>query len=174
MMGFLTPAAFLLLLCVTVQKPPIQFSIPPPSEWVHIDGSKNPELIPEWSVWTSTLRNINIVGHLPTVVGARASKEEEAAILAAAREHAKNTAACEARGLKLRLLLETDTVAVINRKTEELNLDCRWETLRLRDRLLESLRPDAQVALQQWAESLKAGMQVSVPKAELDFYLKPK
>ena len=172
-MTFLVPS----ILCVilfAVQQPPIQFSTPPPSEWVHIDGSKNPELIPEWSVWKSAFRNILIGGHLPTVVLTQISKEESAAILAAARENAKNVAACEQRGLMLKPLLETETPAVINRKTEELNLECRWQTLRLRDRLVQSLEPDGQAALRQWVESLKAGIQVSVPKAEFAFYMKPK
>jgi hypothetical protein len=174
-MGFLVPATlFAALLSATVQKPPIQFSNPPPSEWVHIDGSKNPELIPEWSVWRSALRTIHIVGQLPTVVATQVSKEEEAIVLTAARENARNITACEERGLKLKPLLETETAAVINRKTQELNLECRSETLRLRDRLLESLRPEGQVALRHWVESIKAGIHVSVPKAELEFYLKPK
>jgi hypothetical protein len=173
----LAVAVLLLLVCpvhASAQSKRIEYSIPPPSEWMHIDGSKNPEMIPEWSVWQLAFNNIFVVGKLPTAVSRHVTKEEAAAILEAAREQKKNRMDCEERGLKLRPLLGTETIAEINRRTEELNLECRWQTLRLRDRVLESLGPDAQAALRDWVESSKATIQVSVPKAELDFYLKPK
>jgi hypothetical protein len=156
------------------QKPPVQFSVPAPSEWVHIDGAKNPELIPEWSVWKHAFMVFGVASELPTDVMKHLSKEEAAAVRAAAAQHRKDTSACEQRGLKLRPMLETEAVDAVNRKTEELNLECRWQTLRLRDRLLEALRSDGQVALRQWVEAAKADIRVSVPKKELDFYLKPK
>ncbi len=175
-MHLLSPVIFFLLASLqgTAQKPPVQFSIPPLSEWVHIDGSKNPELIPEWSVWDTAFRTFVTVGNLPTAVLQTFTKEEAASILAAANEHGKITAHCEARGLKLIPLVGKETARVINEKTQELNLDCRRRTLSLRDRSLESLRPDARVALTRWVEELKKGMRASVPKAEFDFYLQPK
>jgi len=175
-MHLLSPAILVLLGSVqgTPQRPPVQFSVPPPAEWVHIDGSKNPELIPEWSVWDTAFRMFVTVGNLPTAVLQMLTKEEAAAIQASANKHGKITADCEARGLKLIPLLGTETARVINEKTQELNLGCRRQTLSLRDRSLESLRPDARVALTQWVEDLKKGMRASVPKAEFDFYLQPK
>jgi hypothetical protein len=158
----------------TPQRPPVQFSVPPPSEWVHIDGGKNPELIPEWSVWDTAFRMFVTVGNLPTAVLQMLTTEEAAAIRSAANQHGKITAECEARGLKLVPLLGKETARVINEKTQALNLDCRRQTLSLRDRSLESLRADARVALTRWVEDLKKGMRASVPKAELDFYLQPK
>lgn len=159
---------------VSAQGRRAEFSIPSPPEWVHIDGSKTPELIPEWSVWQAAFRNLLLVGRLPTAVERHVSKEEAAMVLAAAREHGRNRAECEARALKLKPLLQTETAAEINRKTEALNLECRWQTLHLRDRVLDGLGPDGQAALAGWVDSTKATLQVSVPKRELDFYLKPK
>jgi hypothetical protein len=174
-MGFLRPSTvFVILLAMTVQKPPIQFSVPPPADWIHIDGSKNPELIPEWSVWDTAFRVFHSVGDLPTAVLNAATKEEAAAIQDAATEHGRITAECEERGLKLIPLLGKETPRVINEKTQALNLDCRTRTLALVDRLLERLRPDARAALNQWVESQKKGMRASVPKRELEFYLRPK
>lgn len=158
----------------SAQSKRMEYSIPPPAEWVHIDGAKNPELIPEWSAWQFAFNNVVVVGQLPTAVSQHVSKEEAAVILDAAREQKKNRADCEARALKLMPLLETETAAEINRRTEALNLECRSYTLRLRDRVLESLGPDGRAALRDWVESTKATIQVSVPKKELDFYLKPK
>ena len=158
----------------SAQKPRVEFSVPPPSEWVHIDGSKDPELIPEWSVWDTAFRMFVTVGNLPTAVLRMLTKEEAAAIQSAANQHGKITAECEARGLKLVPLVGKETARVINEKTQALNLDCRKQTLSLRDRSLESLRADARIALTQWVEELKKGMRASVPKAELEFYLRPK
>lgn len=170
-------AALLALLALpplAAQQPPVQFSIPKPSDWVHIDGAKNPELIPEWSVWKHAFVVFALGSDLPWEVGKHLSNEEAAAVRATAAQHQKDMAACEQKGLKLKPLLATESAAVINLRTQEINLECRWQTLRRRDHVLESLRPDAQVALRQWVEGIKAGIQVSVPKAELDFYLKPK
>lgn len=171
---FLVAMLVVLMPQAASQKPPIQFSTPPPSEWVHIDGSKNPELIPEWSVWDSAFRIFVTAGNLPTALLQMLTKEEAAAIKAAAHQHGKFTADCEARGLKLGSLLGKESARGINEKTRELNLDCRRQTLSLRDRSLEALRPEARVALTQWVDELKKGMRASVPKAEFDFYLQPK
>jgi hypothetical protein len=158
----------------SAQARPPEFSVPPASEWVHIDGSKNPELIPEWSVWQAAFRSFLLVGQLPTAVAQHISKEEAAMVLGVAKEHGQSMNACEERAMKLMPLLQKETAEVINRKTEALNLECRSRTLRLRDRALDGLGPDGQVALRGWVESTKATIQVSVPKRELDFYLKPK
>ena len=174
-MALLGPITVLaIVLGATLQKPPIQFSIPAPSEWIHIDGSKNPELIPEWSVWDTAFRTFQTVGDLPTAVISTTTKEEAGLIQEAANEHRRFTAECEDLGMKLIPLLGKATARVINEKTQALNLQCRVRTLELRDRLLNRLRADARVALTQWVESQKKGMRASVPKRELDFYLRPK
>ena len=55
----------------------------------------------------------------------------------------------------------------------EVELGCRWETLRGRDRVLEQLNVDGRNALVKFVESRKAGMKSLVPKNGLERYRQP-
>ncbi len=39
-------------------KPPPRFGTLPGEEMVHIDGSRNPEMIPQWAIWEHAFRVI--------------------------------------------------------------------------------------------------------------------
>jgi hypothetical protein len=170
-------AALLLLTHQTTSaqsKTPPRFSTPRPSEYVHIDGSRNPEMIPQWATWAFAFRVIAGGSRLiPTVVLGHLSEAEAAEVVKEATADQKRDAECQERVLRLRPLLLTERAAVINEKTREIQLECRWRTLRARDRLLARLRPEGQIALIQWVESTKSGMEVSVPKRELAHYQQP-
>ncbi len=75
--------------------------------------------------------------------------------------------------LKLVPTLKTEEARLINERTQAINLDCRWQTLRLRDRVLADLSPVGQAALTRYVEFTKAGIRVYVPKNELSFYRQP-
>jgi hypothetical protein len=154
--------------------PKVVFSTPSPSEIVHIDGSRNPEMIPQWRAWWYAF--VVMSGGLkqvPSDVLEHLSDKEETSLLKAAEEDQQNYALCEARVMKLAPLLQTDAAKTINEKTREINLDCRRQTLQLRDSVLEGFSPEAQTALKQWVESNKRHMKESVPKKELAFYRQP-
>lgn len=154
--------------------PKVTFSNTSPSEMVLVDGSKNPELIPQWHAWQYAFRVI--AGGpkvIPSLVLVHLSKDEADLLQAAAESEEKTDADCQARVLTLVPLLQTDQVAIVNERTREINLECRSFTLKTRDRVLELLRPQGQAALVEWVESNKAGMQVSVPKRELAFFRQP-
>lgn len=156
------------------KKPPqVVFDIPPIAERIQIDGSKNPEMIPQWDAWQAAFQIMEKVGDLPTDLLKQVSREEAASILDAARENAQNMRACEQRALKLVPTLKTEEARLINERTQALNLDCRWQTLRLRDRVLADLSPVGQAALARYVEFTKAGIRVYVPKNELSFYRQP-
>jgi hypothetical protein len=157
-------------------KPPpnIVFNIPPMSERIEIDGSKNPEMIPQWDIWKAAFLIIDKTSDVPTMVWKAATKEEVALIVQAARENAANERSCEARGLKLAELLKSDEARFVNERTQALNLECREKTLELSDRLMSDLSRQAAAALAQYVESLKAGIRVYVPKGELAFYRQPR
>jgi hypothetical protein len=154
--------------------PKVVFSNPKPSEIVQIDGSKNPEMIPQWNVWGYAFRVIaGGPKAIPTVVLSHLSDEEAALLHKEAETDEKNDVECQERVLKLIPLLSTDQAKIVNEKTREINLDCRWQTLHARDRVLAGLSPEGQAALVAWVESNKAGMHVSVPKRELAFFRQP-
>jgi hypothetical protein len=153
--------------------PKVVFSMPNAADLVHIDGSKNPEMIPQWNAWESAFGIVALVSDIPADVAVHLSKEEQAALVAAAKEAGANRRACERRVLELAPLLQTQEAKSINDKTQEINLEYRQQTLRLRDRVLAALGPEGQAALNRWVESTKSGMRISIPKAELDFYRRP-
>jgi hypothetical protein len=156
------------------KKPPqVIFDIPPVSERVEIDGRRNPEMIPQWDAWHAAFEIMVKTSDLPTELHKALSKEEIAAVLAAGSENAKNFLACQERVLALMPTLQTDDARFINERTQAINLEFRWQVLRLRDRVLAGLAPPGQTALSQYVESLKEGMRVFVPKKELAFYRQP-
>jgi hypothetical protein len=130
-------------------------------------------MIPQWDVWKAAFLMIDKSGDVATVVWKVATKEEVALIVLAAADNAAVERSCEAKIPKLVEMLKTDEARFVNERTRALNLECRRETLKLRDRVLSQLSPPAAAALAQFVESMKAGIRVYVPKGELAFYLQP-
>jgi hypothetical protein len=155
------------------QPPQVAFDIPPISERVEIDGRKNPEMIPQWDAWHTAFENMTRTGDLPTEVHKAFSNQEVALVLEAGKENAKNFLTCQERVLQLMPTLQTEEARFINEKTQAINLEFRWQVLRLRDRVLAALALPGRAALSQYVESLKEGMRVFVPKKELAFYRQP-
>lgn len=160
---------------IRAQEPPpkVVFVVPQPSEMVQIEGRKNPELIPQWNAWENAFRTIATVSNVPTHVIKHISADESAALIAAAREARDNLQAIELKVSKLIPMLSTPEAKLVEEKTREINLEYRWQTLRLRDRVLALLQPEGQTALNNWVEFNKSGMTVYVPKNELEFYRQP-
>lgn len=153
---------------------PPRFSTPRASDYVHIDGSRNPEMIPQWAVWAFAFRVIAGGSQaIPTVVLQHLSEEEASEVLKEALADQKSDGDCQQRVLRLRPLLLSERAQAINERTRAIQLDCRWRTLHARDRLLARLGPEGRIALLRWVESAKSGMQVSVPKRELAHYQQP-
>jgi hypothetical protein len=153
--------------------PKVVFDIPPIAERIEIDGRKNPEMIPQWDAWHAAFEIMARKSDLPTEVWKALSKEERALVLEAAKEDAKNLLACQERVLQLMPTLQTEEARLINERTQAINLEFRWQVLRLRDGVLATLGLPGQTALSQYVESLKEGMRVFVPKKELAFYRQP-
>ena len=154
--------------------PNVVFSNPPASEMVLIDGAKNPEMIPQWHIWGFAFRVIaGGPKAIPSVVLIHLTKDEADLLHREAGNDQKTDEACQERVMRLVPLLSTPEAKSVNEKTRQINLDCRWQTLRARDRVLEGMTAEAQTALTNWVESNKTGMRVSVPKSELDFFRQP-
>jgi hypothetical protein len=171
--GLLVAGAFLVPPHAVAQSPP-KFSSPETSAMIEIDGAKNPEMIPQWSAWEFAFRVIAGGSRmLPSTVHHAVSKEEAAIIVGEAVESRKRDAACQGRMLKLQPLLLTAKASEINRRQAEIQIDCRWQTLQARDRLLEQLSPEGRLALIDFVESTKAGTRVTIAKRELAHYQQP-
>ena len=152
----------------STQKPPTD------DETIVIDGKKNPELIPQWEAWGFAFRAINGgTKQLPSNVHRLANKEERADILAEAAANEGRERTCRERIEKLRPLLGKERTDVVRAKQHEIELDCRWQTLGARDRLLHHLRPEVAAQLIAFVEETKAGTTVRMPKREFVFYRQP-
>jgi hypothetical protein len=149
-------------------------SAPSKPEILQVDGSKNPELIPQWSVWGYVFRVIaGGPRQLPTTVLRLVSKDEEALVMKEADGVQKVDADCQARLSKVAALLGVEPLATLDARMREITLGCRWETLHARDRLLGRLNPEAAIALTTFAESTKAGTSMSLPRKDLARFLEP-
>ncbi len=149
-------------------------SAPSKAEILQIDGSKNPELIPQWSVWGFVFRVLaGGPRQLPTSVLRLVSKAEESLVMKEADAVQKIDADCQARLTKVVALLGVESMAVVDTRVREITVACRRETLQARDRILAGLNPDAAAALMAFAESTKAGTSTSLPRKDLARFLEP-
>ena len=94
-------------------------------------------------------------------------------ILREAETIAKLATKCEVRMSKLRVLIGKEKASVLDARAREVTLDCRRQTLDVRDRVLDRLNPEAQAALRAFVESTKAGTSLTLTKKQLARFLEP-
>lgn len=143
-------------------------------EMIEIDGSKNPELIPEWSAWGFAFRVIATGSRqLPSSVHADVSKEEAALLLKEADRLQKFDRECQARVVKLHALVGKEKGDVLDARLRDITIECRWGTLHARDRVLEQLNPDGAAALTAFVSSTKVATSLTIRKQDLARFLEP-
>ncbi|MEO8520285.1 MAG: hypothetical protein ABI603_02915 [Acidobacteriota bacterium] len=141
---------------------------------VQIDGATRPELVPQWSVWAYVFRILaGGPRQLPTPVLRLVSRDEEALVLKEAAAAQKSDAACQARLADLLAKRGDASVDALDARLRDITVECRRDTLRARDRVLEALNAEAAAALTAFAESTKAGTSISLPKKNLARFLEP-
>ena len=148
------------------------FVIAGPSERLEIDGSKNPELIPEWYIWETFFRQLHTAGTIPSVLNLTTS--EERFLQMQLEKYAKSNQQCQKDIESLRPLVGIASNTEVNEKQRAIQLECRRRSLEIRDRLLVGVRPDAGVAIAAWVENLKARVEISIPKRELAHFRQPR
>jgi hypothetical protein len=148
------------------------FVVVPPSERLEIDGSKNPELIPEWFVWETFFRQLHRAGTVPSALGLRVS--EERLLKMQLEQFSKSIEQCQKEIEKLRPQIGMASNQDVNDKQRAIQLECRRRSLDIRDRLLSGVRPEASDAMVRWVENLKTGIEISVPKRELAHFRQPR
>ena len=143
-------------------------------QWVRIDGSKNPELIPEWSAWEDVFSTIaGGPKQLPTSVQEKVSPLEADLIRREAEASVKRTADCNARALALAVVAKKEKQRVIIERTKEIRLECRWANLEARDRVMAALNPEARLVMNEFVTLIKAGTSFTLAKSELSFFRQP-
>lgn len=152
-------------------------SVPPAQanpDTIQIDGSKRPDLVPQWSVWGYVFRILaGGSRQLPTPVFLVVSREEGAMLLREADALQKLDADCQTRLAKAVSRLGADPADAVDARVRAITLHCRQEILATRDRALAALNPEGAAALAAFAESTKAGTSISVPRKKLARFLEP-
>ena len=151
---------------------PRPFSIAGPSERLEIDGSKNPELVPEWYVWETFFRELHKTGTVPSELNL--TTNETRTLQMEVEQYHKNNLECQKQVESLRPLVGVASNSEVNQKQRAIQLECRHRTLEIRERLLGAVRPETSLAVMSWVENLKSGIEISVPKRELAHFRQPR
>jgi hypothetical protein len=156
----------------STKPPPSPFSIAAPSERVEIDGSKNPELVPEWYVWDTFFRQLHKTGTVPSALNLSAS--ETRSLQMEVEQHSKSVLECQKQVEDLRPLVGVAANSEVNQRQRAIQLGCRHRTLDIREHLLGAVRPETSLVVIAWVENLKTGIEISVPKRELTHFRQPR
>lgn len=143
-------------------------------EIIQIDGSKNPELIPQWSAWGYAFRVFSGgPRQLPSSVLEHVTPGEQTLIMKEADAAQQVEAQCLARHRKILESRGSKSAADLDKDVRALTLECRWATLHARDRIFAGISPEAQTALIAFVESTKAGTSLAIPKKALARFREP-
>src|SRR5215510_15603487 len=124
-----------------------------PLEIVEIDGSRNPELIPEYMVWEhgfsglALIKERQIRAALDSLI---LSPEDAARVFKEADAQADRDRRRSEREHERRLALRDAKPADLGAALREVILEYRWEVLNARDRLLASLSAEGQAEVPRW------------------------
>ncbi len=145
----------------------------PQEETITIDGARNPELIPQWSIWESAFRFIaagtkNLADEgIPTPVYLALDRDQRLTLIKHVDAAIQGQKACETQALKLRERLGSEKFEVLQPKVLDLQMECRRATLKARDGLLAAMPPEGRSALTTFVESMKKGTTITVLKSDL-------
>jgi hypothetical protein len=156
----------------STKPPPSPFSIAGPSERIEIDGSKNPELVPEWYVWETFFRQLHKTGTVPSALNL--STSETRSLQMEVEQYSKSDLECQRQIESLRPLVGVASNSEVNHKQRAIQLECRHRTLEIREHLLGAVRPETSLVVMSWVENLKNGIDISVPKRELAHFRQPR
>jgi len=152
------------------------------SDVLFIDGSKEPEQIPEWVTWEHGFMALagwkgrdSGINH--DLRGQLTPAELDALERTAVAERERRTR-FEAKADALRKALDVDSgrkeaAAAFDTQAFELELAYRRELLAARDRLLKALSADSQIVVQNWMNEFKHDISARVPKSELAHWRMP-
>jgi hypothetical protein len=144
---------------------------------ITIDGSKNPEQIPQWLAWQEALRVMGMPAQLdlpiPTSIWHVTTAEERDFIRKESVQSLEREDEVGAQAMKIFQSVTQETRAGDEERVRQLDLRRKQAILDARDRLLIKLTPEGQSALRGFVEEVKKGTKVFVLKSQLADYMKP-
>jgi hypothetical protein len=150
---------------------------------IEIDGSKSPELIPEYLVWSYAFHFLHNQRSNPRVVDSL--KHRYLPMPAADYELLWRTVAKvnEREADHYKVQKETFDLAMNapegekRRRRDEFRdsvVQMRQDILDLADDLMKQLSPQGRTALEAWKESRRATITATVPRNEMDYFKRPR
>lgn len=144
---------------------------------ITIDGAKNPEMIPNWATWLEAFRLMAgpaaPIEPIPSVIYQATSDEQRALIRKEALFVMAQERELEQRGLKLRDGLTAENLADRSQQADALEMKRRQAALDARDRLLAALPVDGQIALREFADTMRKGYKATMVRSKLAFFMSP-
>jgi hypothetical protein len=149
------------------------------SKTVEISGEKTPELLPEYLVWKTGLRALAAIKKQniePAMEELALSEADRELVFAEGRAQQERDKDCFERQEKLTAMLRSINAKPerIDTETRAIVLECRWATLDAKERMLSALNPEAQMLVVNWVLEQRRGINVTMPRDELDFFKQPR
>jgi hypothetical protein len=146
---------------------------------VEISGAKTPEQLPEYLVWKIGLRALAAIKKqniAPALEELGLSEAEGELVFAEGRAQQERDKECFERQERLTTMLRAAEAKPerIAAETRAIVLECRSATLEAKDRMLAALSPDAQTAVVTWVLNQRSQINVSVHRADLEFFRQPR
>jgi hypothetical protein len=144
---------------------------------ITIDGSKNPDMVPNWAAWLEAFRFMAQpaapIEPIPTMIYLATSREQRALVRKEALFVMAQERELERRGLKLRDGVTPDNMLERSEQADALEMKRRQAALDARDRLLAALPIEGQIALREFAEHVRKGYKAMMPKSKLAQFMSP-
>lgn len=146
---------------------------------IEISGDKTPEQLPEYLVWKIGLRALAAIKKqniAPALEELGLSEADGEVVFAEGRAQQQRDKECFERQERLTTMLKAAEAKPerIVADTRAIVIECRWATLDAKDRMLAALSPDAQAAVVAWVLNQRSQINVSVHKADLEFFRQPR
>ncbi len=149
---------------------------------VEIDGAKNPELIPEYLVWSTGFQTLALLKAHNIRLGEKfltsltLSDHDAALMFTETDRHMARSNRCQEKGAAIfrDMSAQKRTIAEIEAAMKASTIECRWALLMAKDRLLQSMSPEGQDLLVRWMLDERAKVKSFVVKGDLEFFRQPR
>jgi hypothetical protein len=146
---------------------------------IEISGEKTPEQLPEYLVWKVGLRALAAIKKqniVPALEELGLTEADGELVFAEGRAQQERDKECIERQERLTTMLRAaeakpDRIAT---ETRAIVIECRWATLDAKDRMLAALSPDARTAVVAWVLNQRSQINVTVARADLEFFRLPR
>jgi hypothetical protein len=178
-----TSVYLLLMVVVPIAAEPQNKSRPNPSSlspsrgMIEIDGAQHPELLPEYLIWTQGFSRLAAIKRDDMTIALDtlqlAPRDADLAFAEAAKQDERDRR-CSDQTRRIMEATRTAKPEKIEAAVRPAILECRWEVLAAKDRLLDAMSPEGRATLVNWMLDARKGMKAYIPKSDLEFFKQPK